>query len=64
MVEKGWSITRAWRKHLGLTQVEVARRLGVSQGAYSLQERNTKNRRSTLEKLAEVFGISPDQLDV
>jgi len=64
MVEKEWTITRAWRKHLGLTQVEVARRLGVSQGAYSLQERNKKNRRSTLEKIAQAFGIQPEQLDV
>jgi DNA-binding XRE family transcriptional regulator len=64
MVDNDWTITRAWREHLGITQAEMAERLGVSQSAYSQQEANPKNRKSTREKIAEALGILPEQLDV
>jgi hypothetical protein len=32
------SAVRAWREHLALTQAEVARRMGITQGAYAQLE--------------------------
>lgn len=64
MVDKDWTITRAWREHLGLTQEQVAERMGVSQSAYSQQESSRKNRAATRRKIAEALGILPAQLDV
>lgn len=55
---------RAWREHLGLTQVEVAERIGITQGAYAQQEAAPKNRKATREKIAVALGIMPEQLDV
>ncbi len=54
---------RAWREHLGLTQAEVARRLGISQSAYAQQESSDKLRASSREKIAAVLGIGATQLD-
>lgn len=64
MVDNDWTITRAWREHLGITQEEMAKRLAVSQSAYSQQESNPNNRKATREKIAEALGILPEQLDV
>jgi DNA-binding XRE family transcriptional regulator len=54
---------RAWREHLGLTQADVAKRLGISQSAYGQQEGSERLRKSTREKIAAAFGIAPEQLD-
>ena len=56
---------RAWRKHLGCTQAEIAARLGISQSAYAQQENRprTRVRKSTLAKFSAALGIHPDQLD-
>lgn len=54
---------RAWREHLGLTQAEVAARLGVSQSAYAQQEVSTRMRKATREKIASALGITAAQLD-
>jgi len=52
----------AWRTHLSLTQEEVARRMNISQGAYS-QIENAKNPRvPTRKKVAEALGIDYRQL--
>jgi len=63
MVDNEWSIARAWREHLGITQQEMARRLGVSQSAYSQQESTGKLRKASREKIAAALGINPHQLD-
>lgn len=60
----GATPVRAWREHLGLTQTEAAERLGISQSAYAQQENSKRPRKSSLEKIAAMFGISLDQLDV
>lgn len=58
-------IIRAWREHTGITQGELAVRMGVSQAAVAKLERpNVKPRRATLEKVATALGISMSQLDV
>lgn len=58
-----WTPMRAWREHLGLTQVEVATRIGISQAAYSQMEIAINPRPATLKKIAEALGLSVGQLD-
>jgi DNA-binding XRE family transcriptional regulator len=58
-------VIRAWRDHVGITQEELADRMGVSQAAVAkLEKPNAKPRRATLEKVATALGISVTQLDV
>src|SRR5438034_406900 len=54
---------RAWREHLGLTQADVAARLGISQPAYAQQENNTRLRRTSRERIAAALGLTAAQLD-
>ncbi len=56
---------RAWREHIGITQGELAVRMGVTQAAVAkLEKPDAKPRGATLTKVAEALGISPAQLDV
>jgi len=56
---------RAWRDHIGITQRELAARIGVSQAAVAkLEKPNARPRRATLEKIAEALGIPIENLDV
>ncbi|MDP8079953.1 helix-turn-helix domain-containing protein [Phocoenobacter skyensis] len=54
---------RAWRNHLGLSQKEMANRLGISQAGYSKHENSEKLTKLTREKMAKVLNITPEQLD-
>jgi len=54
---------KAWREHLGLTQADVAERLGVTQSAYAQQENSDRLRKSSREKIAAALGITQEQLD-
>lgn len=55
---------QAWREHLGLTQVEVANRMGITQAAFAQMESpKAKPRKTTLKRVAEALGISIEQLD-
>ena len=48
----------------GLTQAQVAERLGVSQAQYARWENGGRNpRKGTVEKLAEIFGTSAEILN-
>ena len=60
---EGASPARAWREDLGLTQAEIAKRLGISQPAYAQQENSDRLRKSSREKIAGALGILPEQLD-
>ncbi len=63
IVKKGMNLVKAWRVHLGMTQVEVATKAGISQAALSQMEKSDNElRSSTLEKLAEAMDLSVDQL--
>ncbi|HHW7507165.1 TPA: helix-turn-helix domain-containing protein [Mannheimia haemolytica] len=62
-LDNNYSALRAWREYLGLTQEEVAQRLGISQSAYS-QHENAKNlRKTTRIKIAYALGLNEEQLD-
>jgi len=53
----------SWREHLGLTQKEVADKMGISQPALSqIESGDTKLRPATIKKLAKVLGIPADYL--
>ncbi|MCY1308079.1 helix-turn-helix protein [compost metagenome] len=60
----GATAIKAWREHLGLTQVDIAERLGITQSAYAQQETSSRPRRGTREKVAKALGITADQLDL
>jgi DNA-binding XRE family transcriptional regulator len=64
VVNQDMTPIRAWREHLGLTQAEVAHRLGISQSAYAQQETKETVRKSTREKIARALGIDPEQLAI
>ena len=57
------SLIRAWREHFGLTQAEVAKRMDISQPSYQqLEDKTTKPRPATLQRLADALQIDPEQL--
>ena len=60
--ERGVSPMAAWREHLGLTQMEVASRIGITQAAYAQMERVKQPRKATIEKVAGALGLEPEQL--
>ncbi|OOH90801.1 transcriptional regulator [Pasteurellaceae bacterium 15-036681] len=61
--DKQYSALKAWREYLGLTQAEVANRLGISQSAYSQHENAKSLRKATREKIAIALGIKAELLD-
>lgn len=62
-IMQGYSLPRAWREYLDLTQEEVAKRMGITQAALSqIEQPGKKLRRATLEKLAEALDLHPEQL--
>lgn len=60
--DRGLSPMAAWREHLGLTQAEVAGRIGVSQAAYAQMEQVKRPRKATLEKVSAALGLEAEQL--
>lgn len=62
-MDNEWSAARAWREHLELTQADVAKRMGITQGAYAQLEAKKTIRKSSREKVAKAFGIDQTQLD-
>lgn len=63
-VKNDWSMIRAWREHLGLTQTEVARRLEIRQPSYAAMEApDAKPKKATRQRIAAAMGLSLEQLD-
>lgn len=58
----GASPMKAWREHLGLTQAEVAARMGVTQAAYAQTEAALRPRKSTVLRVAGALRIAVEQL--
>ena len=51
------------RLDAGLTQIEVAEKLGVAQAQYARWENGGRNPKDeTVKKLAEIFGVTFDKL--
>ena len=59
---KGYSLIKAWRIHLHKTQKELADALNITQGAFSQIEKSEHNQAETIERIAKVLGILPEQL--
>lgn len=62
MFVDGLTRVAAWRKYLGLTQAQVAERIGLTQDAYAQQEVANKPSMATLNKIADAMGIAVEQL--
>ena len=60
----GATAIRAWREHLGMTQEDVAERLGICLSAYSQWEAAASLPADALERIASALCISLDQLSV
>lgn len=59
----GKPMIRAWREHLGLSQREVAGRMGISQPAYAKMEgKDAHPRVATLKKIAAALGVQWEQI--
>lgn len=56
------TLIRAWREHLGLTQREVARSMGISQAAYAKMEApGSTPGAATMKKIAAAMGVEWEQ---
>lgn len=64
MVKDGLTPIGAWRRHLKLTQAQVAAKLGITQAAYAQQESAARPRKATREKIALAMGIGAELLDL
>ena len=57
------SIIKAWREHLGITQKDLATRLGVSQAAVvKFEHPEARPRIATIRKIAAALGLNEKQL--
>ena len=62
LIEK-FSLIRAWREYLGLSQDEMSARMNMTQPAYQqIESKTTKPRPATLQKLAKALGVDERQL--
>lgn len=65
MTTNDWSIIRAWREYLGLTQADVADRLHIRQPSYAdMEAPGARPRRSTRERIAAALGVSVEQVSI
>ncbi len=62
VLRENYTLPRAWREYLGLTQADVAARMGITQSALAQMENAKRPRKITLEKLANALGVSVSQL--
>ncbi len=53
----GKPLLRAWREYKGITQSEMAKRMGISQSAYSQMEAAANPQEHILKKAAPALGI-------
>lgn len=58
-------IIRAWREYLGLTQADLASRMGISQAAIAKFEKpGASPRNLTIKRVADALDLNPAQFDV
>jgi predicted transcriptional regulator len=57
------SLVRAWREYKKLSQQDVAKKMNISQSAYSQMEKPDANlRTATVKRIAAALEIKPEQL--
>ncbi|WP_081007087.1 helix-turn-helix domain-containing protein [Piscirickettsia salmonis] len=62
---KNYSPIKAWRKYKGVTQAELAKKLKLTQPAFSQIEKSEKGlQQDTVKKVARALGIKPEQLAI
>jgi DNA-binding XRE family transcriptional regulator len=62
-LKQGLSLIAAWRRHLKITQEELANKTGMSQPAIAQIEKGaSKTKRKTLEKIALAMGLDVEQI--
>lgn len=59
---KNCSMQAAWRLYRGMTQKQVAEKLGITQATVSEFEKSEKPRKDNLERLAQLYKCDPEQL--
>lgn len=59
---RGMTPVAAWRTHLGISQIDMADRLGVTIGQYQKIDRSDWLHRTTLERIADEMNIELGQL--
>ena len=65
MDKEGVSLQAAWRSHCGLSQKDVAEKLGISQSAVSqLESPESRPQKRTREKLAAIYGCKQEQISL
>ncbi|PHM52369.1 helix-turn-helix domain-containing protein [Xenorhabdus hominickii] len=62
MVDEEITLHAAWRMYRGISQTEVAEKLGITQAAISQFEKSERPRQATLEKLSTLYNCRPTQL--
>lgn len=60
--ERNCTMQAAWRIYRGMTQQQVAEALGIKQGTVSEFEKSERPRKDNLQRLAKLYGCSPEQL--
>jgi DNA-directed RNA polymerase specialized sigma subunit len=58
------SLQAAWRILRGLSQQEVAEKLGISQSAVSQLKADSRPQKRTREKLAAIYGCKQEQISL
>ena len=62
-VKNDWSLIRAWREYLDITQTEMATRLAIRQPSYAAMEAaDARPKKITRERIAAALGLSLEQI--
>jgi DNA-binding XRE family transcriptional regulator len=62
-LKEGLSLIAAWRKHLKITQKELAAKTGMTQPAIAqIEKQDSKPQAKTLEKIAVAMELDVEQL--
>ncbi|MBC8548232.1 MAG: helix-turn-helix transcriptional regulator [Candidatus Brocadiales bacterium] len=61
-IREGFSLITAWRKYLGLSQTEVAKRMGITQAGLSQIENSDRHKPGTLKQIAKALDLTLEQL--
>ncbi|MEI7379828.1 helix-turn-helix transcriptional regulator [Pectobacterium versatile] len=59
---KNCTMQAAWRIYRGMTQKQVAEKLGIKQSTVSEFEKSERPRKENIERLAELYNCKPEQL--